>query len=51
MERVALQTDWDIKPMPERHEEFILKRKISMEELEILRRGHIPKQMEDILLH
>lgn len=47
MERVVLQTDWDIKPMPERHEEFILKRNISMEELEILKRGHIPKRMED----
>ena len=47
MERVVLQTDWDIKPMPERHEEFILKRDMSMEELEILKRGHIPEQMED----
>lgn len=47
MERVALETDWDIQPMPERHEEFILKREMSMEELEILKRGHIPSQMED----
>ena len=47
MKRVVLQTDWDTKPMPEKHEEFILKRDMSMEELEILKQGHIPERMED----
>lgn len=47
MSKIAQQTDWDTKPMPERHEEFILKRDMSMAELEILKKGHIPRAMED----
>lgn len=47
MKRRVVQSDWDTKPMPERREEFILKRNISIEELEILKEGHIPEQMED----
>lgn len=47
MKRIVVQSDWDTKPMPDKREEFILKRDMSMEELEILKYGHIPEQMED----
>ena len=45
--KVATKTDWKTLEMPEAHEYFKLERKISREELNNLRYGHIPHEMED----
>lgn len=44
---VATKSDWKIYDMPEEHEVFQFKRKISKEELQNLRYGNIPQEMED----
>ena len=44
---VARRQDWKTKPMPRKHETFILSRSFSAEEMEALRRGNIPEAMED----
>ena len=45
--KIAVKTDWKTLEMPEAHECFKLERKISGEELNNLRYGHIPHEMED----
>ena len=44
---VARRDDWKTVSMPERHESFVLNRSFSGEEMDALRRGHIPQAMED----
>ena len=43
----AHRDDWKAEPMPERHETFVLDRSFSDEEMDVLRRGHVPQAMED----
>ena len=45
--KIAVKTDWKTLEMPEAHDCFKLERKISGEELDNLRYGHIPHEMED----
>ena len=44
---IAHRDDWKTKPMPERHDSFILNRSFSDEEMEALHRGNVPQAMED----
>ena len=46
-EVVAVKADWKTEPMPEQKESFILKRDFTKEELANLRRGNVPREMED----
>ena len=46
-EPVAVKGSWKTSDMPEKHETFFISRTISPEQMEILRRGHVPKEMED----
>lgn len=39
--------DWKTKPMPPRREPFPLEMDLTAEELERLRQGHVPREMED----
>ncbi|MCR4622495.1 MAG: hypothetical protein K5663_10490 [Clostridiales bacterium] len=43
----ARRGDWKTLPMPEQHETFVLERSFSDEEMDALRRGNIPRAMED----
>ncbi len=43
----ARRSDWKTKPMPRRHDTFVMSRHFSDEEMEALRRGNIPQAMED----
>ena len=43
----ARRTDWKTEPMPQQHETFVLRRSFSDEEMDVLRRGHVPQAMED----
>lgn len=45
--RRATESDWDIKPMPDENKIFELNRKFTKSEIEILKTGHIPNEMED----
>ena len=45
--KTATKSDWKTLEMPEAHEHFKLERNISGEELNNLRYGHIPHEMED----
>lgn len=45
--RVVHRDDWKTKPMPERHETFVLNRSFSDKEMDVLRCGNFPKVMED----
>ena len=45
--RTACRDDWKTVPMPEQHETFVLKRSFSDDEMNALRRGNIPQEMED----
>ncbi len=44
---VAKKSDWKTSEMPARHATFMLRRKIGEPEMERLKRGNIPKEMED----
>ena len=44
---IARRGDWKTKPMPTRHETFILNRTFSDKEMEALRCGNVPQSMED----
>lgn len=44
---IAVRSDWDISNMPFRKAKFTLKRFFSKEEIEVLKCGHIPQEMED----
>ena len=43
----AKRSDWKNQEMPERREPFPLEMDLTPEELERLRQGHIPREMED----
>ena len=43
----ARRGDWKTEPMPERHETFVLPRSFGEEEMDALRRGNVPRAMED----
>ena len=43
----VVKDDWNTIDMPEQHDTFILHRSFSAEEMNALRRGHIPQEMED----
>ena len=45
--RVACRGDWKTMPMPRAHETFVLSRAFSEAEMDALRRGNIPQEMED----
>lgn len=45
--KIAEKGDWNTTEMPEEQETFILHRHFSDLQMEALRRGHIPEQMED----
>ena len=44
---VAKRGDWKSEPMPEQHTTFVLDRSFSDAQMEALRRGNVPKAMED----
>lgn len=44
---IATKADWEITDMPEANAVFKLERKFTKEQLEILRCGNIPREMED----
>ena len=43
----ARATDWKTQPMPDLHRQFAFRRHLSAEQMDHLRRGHIPREMED----
>ena len=45
--KIARREDWKTEPMPEKYESFVLCRSFSEAEMEALRRGNVPKEMED----
>ncbi|MBO4367731.1 MAG: macro domain-containing protein [Clostridia bacterium] len=45
--KIAERNDWNIKDMPDRHDSFIFRRPFSAGQMEALRRGNIPQEMED----
>ena len=45
--RAASREDWKTEPMPEKHETFMLHRSISDKDMEALRLGNVPQEMED----
>ena len=45
--RSARKDDWKTMEMPEQNEKFILEADFTDEQIEVLKRGHIPKAMED----
>ena len=45
--RIATKEDWEITPMPEKNASFTIKRHFTDAELENLKAGHIPGEMED----
>ncbi|MBO4769742.1 MAG: hypothetical protein J5563_03045 [Clostridia bacterium] len=47
MTDIARRDDWKTEPMPERHETFVLERSLSDKEMDALRRGNVPREMED----
>ena len=44
---IAAKNSWKTSAMPESHETFILKRPFSDKQMQTLRMGHIPQEMED----
>ncbi len=44
---VAVKSDWKTVQMPAQHEAFVLNRPITREQIQTLRKGHLPRQMED----
>ncbi len=47
MEKLVAKTDWNIKEMPKRTKNFTLQNDLTETEMEKLRKGHIPQEMED----
>ncbi len=45
--RTARREDWQTQPMPEQRETFVLERAFSAAQMDALRRGNIPREMED----
>ena len=46
-EYIATKDDWENYPMPEKTETFYIKKRLSKEVIAGLKRGHIPREMED----
>lgn len=46
-EYIVTKNDWDIMPMPEKNTTFKIKRKFSDTDIERLKKGHCPSEMED----
>lgn len=46
-EYIVTKDDWDIMPMPEKSMQFALQRKFSEADINRLKRGHCPREMED----
>ena len=44
---IATKEDWEISPMPEKTAAFTVKRHFTDEEIENLKAGHLPEEMED----
>lgn len=44
---IVVKTDWKALDMPAKHEVFTLKRKFTPEQMNNLKKGHIPQEMED----
>lgn len=44
---VAVKGDWKTSDMPDRHEVFFIHRTIHTDQMRVLRRGHVPREMED----
>ncbi|MBQ5711227.1 MAG: PD-(D/E)XK nuclease family protein [Oscillospiraceae bacterium] len=47
MQPIATKDSWEIVSMPRENEEFILKKVITKQQYEVLKRGHVPREMED----
>ena len=45
--RAARRSDWKTEPMPARHETFVLDRTFNHRQMNVLRLGNIPQEMED----
>ena len=45
--KTAVRTDWKALDMPQRNDTFILRRHFKEGEMDVLRKGNIPKEMED----
>lgn len=45
--RAATAYGWNTSPMPDKHAEFSFRRFFTKEEMELLRFGNIPQEMED----
>lgn len=43
----ATKEDWEIYPMPSKNASFTIKRHFTNEEIDNLKLGHIPEEMED----
>lgn len=46
-DRIATSKDWTTLPMPEKHDEFSFRRHFTEEQMNLLRKGFIPEEMED----
>ena len=45
--KCAVKSDWRTLEMPARHSEYYIKRHFSEKQMECLRFGHVPEEMED----
>ncbi len=45
--KIAERNDWKRLDMPEQHDTFTLRRQFTDQQMAALRRGHIPREMED----
>lgn len=45
--KIVVKNDWKSLDMPESHETFIFQRPFTVQQMETLRQGHIPQEMED----
>lgn len=45
--KIAAKSDWKICDMPEQHDFFLLERSFTPDQMAALRRGNIPREMED----
>lgn len=43
----ATKDDWENYPMPSKNTSFTIKRRFTIEEIDNLKSGHIPEEMED----
>ena len=46
-EKAAARSDWQTQDMPAQQARYFLKKKLTSEQLETLKRGHVPQAMED----